>query len=91
MFVVLMIAVMLRPPPIVAALLINRGATNRLAGIYRHAAFDYLVKFTSIEPDTPTLWAIVNLNTGTLGHYEINGGADRTFHVATPKNEILIV
>lgn len=43
-----------------------------------------LVQFAAVEPDTATLWTIINFYSLTFRHDEIDVGTDWTFHGETP-------
>jgi hypothetical protein len=45
------------------------------------AALNDLVEFTSVEPNTTALWAIVNFDALALSHYQSYIFADRTLHI----------
>ncbi len=46
----------------------------------RSAAFYDFIKFSTIKPNTTTLWTIINLNSASIAHYQINI-TNRTQHV----------
>ncbi len=46
--------------------LLHRSSGRRILG----ASFDDLVEFPSVEPNTPALGAVVNLNAFALTHHE---------------------
>jgi hypothetical protein len=78
------VVVRLRTSPMVVLVRISRGFPMLLAcSINRNTTLDYLIEFPAIEPNTPVLGAIIDLDTGSLGHQEIGSGTHRAFHLST--------
>ena len=55
------------------------------AGIHRRSGdlgitFDYLVEFAAVEPYAPALWAVIDFDSGALGHHKVYSTRG-TFHV----------
>lgn len=46
----------------------------------RKTAFNDLVKLTTIQPNPPTAWAIINFNTLAFRHQKRSISTARTFH-----------
>jgi hypothetical protein len=44
------------------------------------AAFNDLVEFAAIQPDSPALGAVINFDSLPLGHQQISGGTYGAFH-----------
>jgi hypothetical protein len=62
--------------------MLRRG--RRAEGLPGSRTFDNLVEFPSVKPDTAALGAVINFNSLTIGHNQVDGWADGTFHDAVP-------
>jgi hypothetical protein len=86
-----MITIMVMPTAMVIAMVALLTVLYRIAISRRcrynmmfgggNGTLNNLVQFPSIQPHTPTLWAIVNLNTLPVTHHKVNCGAHRAFHI----------
>jgi hypothetical protein len=62
--------------------------------ILRHTplfTFNYLVQFSTIQPNPTAVWAIINFYALPVRHEQINIGKYRTFHVLTPSWLLAVV
>jgi len=59
--------------------ILRRG--RRADGLPGGRTFDNLVELSAVEPDAAAFGAVIDLNSLTIGHNQVDGCADGTFHV----------
>lgn len=66
----------------IVMILIVAGFRTRCGRLGRGliGAFEDLVELTTVEPDTTTVGAVIDLNSLAFGHHQVDGAANRTFH-----------
>ena len=68
----------------VAGLIRKLRRGRRADGLSGGRTLDNLVKFPSVKPDTAALGAVIDFNSLAIGHNQVDGWADGTFHDAVP-------
>lgn len=69
----------------------RRGRRGHLCRRASRRSFDDLVEFAAIQPDSTAFRAIIDFDSLSLGHHQINTSTDWTIHKFAPFNEITLI